>query len=435
MLKQFNRFLILAILISIALYITLTNSDQATIKIGPSISLTTYAGVIYMGVFALGCVAASIVALFFGFKGYLRERKLLAAERSRQHFLHLFEKARNLMAGGDWAAARDLWEQVIHRDPENVIARVELSRSLQALGDSHEALRVLDATRASSRSSAEVLFRAAELNRKLGNNTAATDNLGLIISDAPGRKALELARDICAEMGKVNEAIAFQDELDKIGYESEEYLEARRRLRFVQITQNTQSETALREELLTFIKRNPTFAPAMEKLAEIELARGHVEESAELLMKVAKMSNGDLTKWRAVSNLWLNSVQGDFARRSSRAVAAARSATQGTSGRQRLEAELLVIETLLQANVFSDVERSLDSFTTLAERETNGIPADIAQKLGIQRGHYLAQMGKAGETAVLWQELAGQASPNTARRDSQAPREKVIEPSPLLSTP
>jgi hypothetical protein len=173
----------------------------------------------------------------------------------------------------------------------------------------------------------------------------------------------------------------------------------------------------------------------MEKLAEIELARGHVEESAELLMKVAKMSNGDLTKWRAVSNLWLNSVQGDFARRSSRAVAAARSATQGTSGRQRLEAELLVIETLLQANVFSDVERSLDSFTTLAERETNGIPADIAQKLGIQRGHYLAQMGKAGETAVLWQELAGQASPNTARRDSQAPREKVIEPSPLLSTP
>jgi tetratricopeptide (TPR) repeat protein len=435
MLKQFNRFLILAVLVSIAIYITLTNSDQATIKIGPSISLTTYAGVIYMGVFAFGCVAASLVALFFGFKAYLRERKLRAAERSRQHFLKLFEKARNLMASEDWAAARDLWEEVIYKDPENVIARVELSRSLESLGDAHEALRVLDATRASSRSSAEVLFRAAELNRKLGNNTAATDNLGLIITDAPGRKSLELARDICAEMGKVNEAIVFQDELDKIGYESEEYLAARRRLRFAQMSQNAKSETTLREELLSFVKRNPTFAPAMEKLAEIELGRGHVEESAELLMKVAKSSNGDLTKWRAVSELWLNSVQGDFARRSSRAVAAARSATQGTTGRQRLEAELLVIETLLQANVFSDVEKALDGFSTLAERETNGIPTDIAQKLLIQRGHYLAQMGKAGETAVLWQELAGQASPNTTRRNSLAPREKVIEPSPILSTP
>jgi tetratricopeptide (TPR) repeat protein len=375
------------------------------------------------------------VALFFGFKGYLRERKLRATDRSRQHFLNLFEKARNLMASGDWAAARDLWEQVIHRDPENVIARVELSRSLESLGDAPEALRVLDATRASSRSSAEVLFRAAELNRKLGNNTAAVDNLGLIISEAPRRKALELARDICSEMGKINEALIFQDELDRIGYASEEPLDARRQLRLAQIVQNAQGETALRDELLAFVKRNPSYTPAMEKLAHIELSRGNVEESAELLMKVAKESNGDLSKWRAVVTLWLNSVQGDFSRRSHRAIAAARSATQRTSGRQRLEAELLVIETLLQANAFSDVEKALDGFTSLAERETNGIPSDIAQKLRIQRGHYLAQMGKAGETAELWQELAGQVSSSAMRRSSQAPREKVMEPSPVLSTP
>jgi len=435
MLKQFNRFLVVAILVSIALYITLTNSEQATIKLGPSISLTTYAGVIYIGVFALGCVAASLVALFFGFKGYLRERKLRAAERSRQHFLQLFEKARNLMASSDWGAARDLWEQVIHRDPENVIARVELSRSLEALGDTHEALRVLDATRASSRSSAEVLFRAAELNRKLGNNTAAADNLALVTTDAPGRKALELARDICGEMGKVTEALAFQDELERIEYESEQNIEARRRLRFAQIAQTAQGDTALREELLTFVKKNSAFVPALEKLASIELARGNVEESAELRMKAAKNSNGDLEKWRAVVELWLNAIQGDFARRASRAIAAARSATQGTTGHKRLEAELLVIETLLKANAFSDVEKCLEGFTALAERETNGIPADIAQKLRIQRGHYLAQMGKAGETAGLWQELAGQGPSATGRRAQQAPREKVAEPSPILSTP
>ncbi len=434
MLKQFNRFLIAAILVSVALYITLTNSEQATIKLGPRISLTTYAGVIYIGVFALGCIAASIVALFVGFKGYLRERRLKSAERSRQHFFKQFEKARNLMASGDWAAARDLWEQVIHREPENVIARVELSRALEGLGDNVEALRVLDATRASSRASTEVLFRAAELNRKLGNNTAAADNLGLVITEAPAKKALELARDICGEMGKTSEALAFQDELDRIGYNSDENMEARRKLHFAHLVQDSHGEAALRDGLLAFIKRNPTFAPALEKLAAIEIGRGNVEESAELLMKAAKNSNGDLSKWRAVVDLWINSIQGDFTRRAHRAVAAARSATQGAAGRNRLDAELLVIETLLKANAFADVEKSLENFSTLAERETGGIPADIAQKLRIQRGHYLAQMGKAGETAELWQALAGQ-EPVGARRGQQALREKISEPSPLLSTP
>jgi len=64
MLRQFNRLIALAILIAVTIYITLTNSETATIKVGPNISVTTYAGVIYLGVFFCGCVVASVVALF-----------------------------------------------------------------------------------------------------------------------------------------------------------------------------------------------------------------------------------------------------------------------------------------------------------------------------------------------------------------------------------
>lgn len=434
MLRQFNRFIVLALLVSAALYITLTNSDKATIKIGPSISLTTYAGVIYIGVFALGCVTASLVALFFGLKGYFRERRLRAAERARQNFYKSFEQARNLMASGDWAAAREIWERIIHRDPENVVARVELSRCLEHLDDAREALRVLDATRSSSRTSAEVLFRAAELNRKLGNNTAASDNLALIISDAPSRKALEMARDISEEMGRVDAAVEFQDELERIGYSSEDLFNARKRLTFLRIVKDSENESALRDALTPFVRKNPAFVPALEKLAEVELHRKDVESCAELLMKAAKADHGSVPKWRAVVDLWLHATEGDFTRRAHRAIAAARSASQEASGRGRLEAELLLIETLLSANRFEEAEKLIEGFLDLAAKELGACPPDLKQGLLIQQGHCLAQMGKARDTAPLWQELAHPAEAGRVKKQ-QALREKQSEPSPVLSTP
>jgi hypothetical protein len=163
--------------------------------------------------------------------------------------------------------------------------------------------------------------------------------------------------------------------------------------------------------------------------------KGDLEASAELIVKAAKAAKGDLSKWQAVVDLWLHTTQGDFTRRAERAIAAARSASQDTTGRVRLEAELLLIRTLLAANRFEDAERHIEGFSTLAERELKGFPEDIHAKWVIQRGHCLAQMGKARETAPLWQELAVPLEHQRKTQSTQAPREKLVEPSPALSTP
>jgi tetratricopeptide (TPR) repeat protein len=435
MLKQFNRFLILAVLIGIALYITLTNSDPATIKLGPRLSLTTYAGVIYIGVFVTGCIVASLVALFFGFKSYLRERKLWAAEKGRRNFLKTLEQARGLMASGEWASARLLWEEIISRDPENVIARVELSQCLEQLGDEREALRVLDATRASSRTSSEVLFRAAALNHKVGNNTAALDNLSMIINDAPSRKALELARDSSRAMGRFDEALRFHDELEKIGYFSDESARVRTELLFNQLLKQTQPEGALRDSLSTFVKQHATCMPALEKLAELEKSRGDIDRCAESLVKAAKASGGDLLKWKAVVELWLHSPLGDTTRRSERALAAARSATKETRGRARVEAELLLIQTLLAVNHFQEAESLIESCNALATKELGGMPADLSQELVIQKGYCLSQMGNVRETASLWEDLASLGGANSHTKSAALATAARSEPSPILSTP
>jgi thioredoxin-like negative regulator of GroEL len=434
MLRQFNRLIAIALLIAVTIYITLTNSETATIKLGPNITVTTYAGVIYLGVFFIGSVVASIVALFFGFKSYLRERKLRAAARAHQLFFELFLKARSFMASEEWGAARAIWEQILHQDPENTIARVELATCVENLGDCREALRVLDAMRASNHMNAAVLFKAVELNRKLGNKTAAKDNLALIVQEAPTKRALELARNIAEELGKVDDAMDYQRALEKIGHVSEEMVEAKTRLSFEQLIGSVSNENSLRETLTIFVKKNPTYVPALERLAHLEIARGRLEEGAELLVKAAKLAEGDLSKWNVIIDLWLRAAPGDFSRRAERALAAARSATQGLYGAKRISAEFVVAKTLLAVNRAEDARAVLEGVTALAEKEKVGLTPDQIQTRTHLTGLCLARLGLSKDTASLWESLVEPTLPA-----AEAGKKPLLsdrgEPSPALSTP
>jgi thioredoxin-like negative regulator of GroEL len=433
MLRQFNRLIALAILIAVTIYITLTNSETATIKVGPNISVTTYAGVIYLGVFFCGCVVASIIALFFGFKSYLRERKLRSAARTHQLFFDLFVKGRSFMASEEWSAARAVWEQILHQDPDNTIARVELATCFQNLGDTREALRVLDTMRASNHLNAAVLFKAVELNRKLGNNTAASDNLALIVREAPTKRALEVARDIAEELGRIDDALDYQRALEKIGYTSDEMIEAKTRLTFTQLTKSVENQSSLREALTIFVRKHPQYVPALERLADLEIAAGRLDEGAELLVKAAKLSPGDMSKWTTIIDLWLQTAPGDFQRRADRAIAAARSATQSTHGSRRIDSEFIVVKTLLAVNRADDANALLDEIPKMAEKEKVSLSKDQVQVSTHLKGLCLSRLGLAKDTGVLWEALVDPTLPETTNK--RAIISDRSEPSPMLSTP
>lgn len=434
MLRQFNRLIALALLIAVTLYITLTNSETATIKLGPNITVTTYAGVIYLGVFFVGSVVASVVALFFGFKSYLRERKLRAAARSHQLFFELFLKARSFMASEEWGAARAIWEQVLHQDPDNTIARVELATCIENLGEPREALRVLDSMRASNHMNAAVLFKAVELNRELGNNTAAKDNLALIVQEAPTKRALELARDIAEELGRFDDAMDYHRALEKVGHISEEMIEAKTRISFEQLIRSVENENSLRETLAIFVKKHPQFVPAVERLAQLEIARGRLDEGAELLVKAAKLSEGDLSKWNTVIDLWLRAASGDVSRRADRAVAAARSATQGLHGTKRIDAEFVVAKTLLAVHRSDDARTLLENVSALAEKERVALTPAQAQLRTHLLGLSMSRLGLSKDTASLWESLVEPTLPVTETGKKPLLSDRG-EPSPVLSTP
>ncbi len=391
-----------------------------------------------MAIFALGCLTASLVALFFGLKGYLRERRLRANERSRQLFFELFVKARGLMASNEWGAARDIWEKIIRHEPSNVIARVELAACLDSLGDPREALRILDQTRASVALSTEVLFRAAEINRRLGNFTAASDNLSLIVREAPSRAALELARDNSEAIGKIEAALGYHRQLEQIGFR-DEALEIRKiDLLFKQLLNQKHPEvSALSDSLQAFTKRHPSYAPALDRLGDVYLSLGRYDAAAESFVKAAKLSADDIDTWKKVIDLWLSKAPGEPLKRAERAIAAARSSTQHTKGLKRLEAELLLARTLLQTNRPEEAQKSAAGIAAIAAREGVRLPDEIVQKSIGLIGISLARLGQTRESASLWQQLV---EPEAALPGVVAPKGAISAqdaqgPSPALSTP
>jgi tetratricopeptide (TPR) repeat protein len=341
------------------------------------------------------------------------------------------------MAAEDWGAARTLWEEVISRDPDNVVARVELSTCVERLGDIREALRVLDSTRASSHFSSEVLFRAAYLNQKLGNNTAARDNLGLLLSNGVSRKALELARDTSEALGCYDDAIKHQETLESLGYDVKDHNSVRARLEYGQITHEHGENQSRRDALVALARRHPTYAPALDSLAEIELAQGNLDAGAEYLIKAARaepLENN--ARWRKVVQLWLTCNTLDPKRRAERALAAARSAIKETRGLIRLDAELLHIETLLAVNHFQEAEKAIEAVSSLALREAGGPVPQFAHRVAILKGYCLVQTGNVHATTQLWRELA---EPDSATRYADVARSNSTAsqaaPSPALSTP
>lgn len=434
MFRQFTRFIVLVLVVGIAIYITLTNSETATIRLGSSNAITSRAGVIYLGVFATGCFFSIIIALFFGAKSFFRERTLRTEARKQRELVTSFTAGKDLMAVQEWRAAQDYWEDVLSHDAANPVARVELSRCLEMLGDIDEACRVIDSARVQGMQSAGILARASELHQKLGNLVVAKDNLALVAKTQPSKFVLENLRDLHTALGDFSEALSVQDTLDRLGF-GDTTGENPRASILLKRLRTTTSQLEQSSGLSDLLKRYPSFVPALQFAASQASDNGDVELSAELLIRIAKATK--LSKdWKAVIDLWLNDTTLSQERKLKGALAVARTATKSQEGLNRLEAELQLIGVLLTANHLDEAELLLNQFDMLASKHTPTLPQRLRQRFLIYKGLFLAQAGQAKETGALWQELAaGQegAPPVQMSRNKESP--SAQSPRPELSTP
>jgi len=272
MVTRIRKLIFLFLVVGIAAAIVALNLEPITVYYSPSGHFTAIGGIVILGLFAAGIALAAVFWVFFGIKAYFRERSLQNKEKGREQFYRAVLEARSYLEAHDWGKARELWQRIIKKDQTNIIAHVELSRCLQGAGEIKEALKTIESARVADPNNVEVLFRAAELNLDLHNNTGAIDNLALILYHQPNRKAAALARDLSEELGRIEDALEYHSKLESLGENSEAQIEIRTRLLYKKLLADNEDESTLSLALKKFIKKHPHFVPAMEELSSIEIS-------------------------------------------------------------------------------------------------------------------------------------------------------------------
>lgn len=428
MISRLNKLILVLVVVALALYVVILNPDPFTIKLYPGSAISSYAGVILLGAFFLGVITSTLGAIVFGVRAWIREKRLLHQERSRMNFFQTIVEARGFIASGEWGKARDLWERFIRREnPEvvDVVARVELARALEGSGERLEALRVLDAARASHPENIEVLFTAAQLNLALGNKTATLDNLALILYQRPNRRAAEMARELSEELGRFEDALEYHKMLSKLDGQREGDTRAFiARIDYKILLRNFGGEASpLKTHLYGYVKSHPNYAPALEKLAHLEESDGKIDEAAELYVRAAKASQSPVY-WRECAKLWLRHKKPD------RAIAAAKTARNETAGALKLNCELDLIRLYISLHMYEEAKRALETLQSSLQPNTD---PSIVHAVFVLQGIALSQLGEAVRSSEVWKKLS-EYEPNLDLGNKNS-RSVPEPPSPLLSTP
>jgi tetratricopeptide (TPR) repeat protein len=429
MISRFNRLLSILVLIFISLYIVILNRESATFTAGGSWSITANLGVLLITAFSAGLLASSLIALFFGFKAWLRERKLLAQDRQRQGFLDGLVEARGLLAAHEWDKSQAIWQGLTRRDPTKSVARIELSRSLEHGGDISEALKVIESIRAEHTDNVEVLFRAFEIQKKLGNKTAAIDNLALVLGKTPCLRAAIEARDLSEELGRIADALEYHEQCIELGEDRETASRRGGELHFKLIMQDQlKDKELLKKELQGFLKRHPETIAAHLALAKLEQERGNNAEAAQSLINAAKAGAG-LPAWNEASVLWLNEGQPE------KALAAARSAAQGTTGTTRVEALLFRSQLQLGLNHTEEAEKTLAEIKEHLALHPVTLPLELLSKTESLNALTAYRLGKTSTLIECLSHLSGIDHLSSPHAEDHKNPAQVKELSPIYSTP
>mgnify|MGYP005725461355 CR=1 FL=1 len=410
------------------------NPAPVTVKLGADRMVHAPLAFVLLATFAFGAFSSGLFGLYYGLKWQLRERKLSKQERKRVQVDAALDKARAYVASHEWGKARSEWQKLAQRHPDNVAARIELSKSLQESGQAREALKILDAARAEHSDNIEVLYRAAEANLELGNKTAAIDNLALILYHHPSQRAARMARDLSEDLDRLEDALEYQAQLEKLGGAADEHTETLARIRFKQIMRDTEKDLEARKQSLqSFHKRYPKFVPALRALASTLHELKDIEEAAKTLVKTSQLS-ADPKYWQEAAALWLDAGDPD------RAVAAARAGVKESSGPQQFESELALIRLYLRLGMLDDAKQALVEFDRLVAQHKDSkasgqIDPELTEASLHLKGRCYSALGQYDESARIWKELSEVEFLLPSAADTPLSNTVDGPPAPRLSTP
>jgi tetratricopeptide (TPR) repeat protein len=423
--------LLLALLILIpALYIAAFNTHAMTVFLAPGTQVTGSTGIVLVSIFLFGFALATIFGVYFALKGFLRERELKKKDANRQAFFDSIGRAREYLAAEDWFRAREEWQQIIRRAPDNLVARIELSRCLEGQKDLRGALKAVEEARAMRPDNIDVLFRAAELSLELENKTAALDNLALILYHHPNKRAAKLARQLSEELERFEDALEYHEKLTSLlsrGEDKED--EVKTRLEYKRALKECGDDSGRQKEMLkTFTRRYPGYAPAFCALSEIEAKEDRIEEAVKLLIKAAKIS-GSSRLWRETSQLWLAKDQPE------RALSVIKTALQEVGSEEKINIYLEHVRLLVKLSMLEEAKNALDDFEQFSRDNNLMVSQEHQRTYLLLKSLCLNRMGKHIESSNALKALLDSGKIRANDKSFSMGLAEKEAPSPSLSTP
>lgn len=373
------------------------NPHAVTLHYGPGKIWEAPLALVLLLVFFFGAVTTGFLAMILGlrhtFDIWRREKK---EKVDKAHHGQMI-RGREQLASKNLDGAKASFQKIITRDPENIVGRILLGKTLRAQGNLRGAVRVLDEARASQKQNQELLILAASINEQRGNFTAAYDNLSLLLqADADSVFALRKIVDYSKKLDRFDDAIEFQKRLVKLTPAQEQRKEqdilASLELQYAEKF-FVENRNALKITVEEILKRHRDFPEALSLLATLERESKRFEVAGKLLTKAFSITQ-DLQYLQDLGSMWIAQEQ------PSKALASVRTALGNVYEGDvcdKLPGTFFLIALLLQLEMVDDASKEFESLLAHGLLSKEGISNDLFLHGGMLKSKILERQGKVEE--------------------------------------
>ena len=441
MVKRISVFLIALLVVGLACYLFYLNPDTITVTYGRGRAWEAPAAIVLISIFFMGAAFVGLIGVYLGAKRSFIEWRRESKQKRHKYHEQLMLEGRSELALKNFAAARAKFQKVTREDPQNTLAWMLLADAVEDEANAREVLDVLDSARRFHKNNFELLFRAAALNEKLGNLTAAYDNVSLVLAKhSDNVPALKKAARYARSLKRFDEAITVCEQLISrlSGQERDKYQQMLAELEVERALTTTQDEAERDSLLQDVLKRHRDFAPALAERANISRSRGDIGGATKLLTKAFQQSTNP-EYLSELSSMWLSENNPE------KAISAVRNAVinapEATArGKLYLSYLFLKLEVLDRAREELSEVRNLQNLTPHQQAFLDYLDAKLLSREGKQQESVERLVDIVENHNVLPEYVHRlQAESSTANRAVLWKRRKPFArkeaPPPRLSTP
>ncbi len=363
MIGLFKKIAFIIVVILIVTFIIVNNHNAINLVFWPGKSFNTGLGIVLITSFVSGFIISAIIASYFSFKSYLKEKKLLKDKNKSQEICKKVNEARIYTCLKDLDKALKLWEELHRKDLSNIIPYIEIAKIFIEKENLNSALNILNEAKKHAENNEEVTFYLAKVHNLLKNGASSLDNYTKIYSTKPCAYIATLARDEAISIKQYDDALEYQKNIDtlskgttKNASKNEEPDDKKTDIEYLKILKETGENKELQiEKLEKLHKASPSHIKTGLTLSELLLNKGEIKPAMLVLTKLALNSKKAFV-WRKIIKTWIEKEE------PKKAISTINTALKETQGEELVKSYFIAVESFSNLAMQDDARAYFEMF-------------------------------------------------------------------------